>query len=59
MKQMLGFEKHNDIIKEPFASEIRKKLIRYRKKKFTKKEKEWFKKCEDISKKYKAKWIDI
>lgn len=56
---MLGFEKHTNIIKEPFASEIRKKLIRYRKKKFTKKEKEWFKKCEDISKKYKAKWIDI
>lgn len=55
---MLGIEKINIVIKEPFASQIREKLIRYRNNELTKEEQERIKKSKEILKKYNAKWID-
>ena len=57
MKANVKFKKH--IIKEPFASEIRKTLIRCYNKNFTKEEIELFKKHKEINNKYEAKWIDL
>lgn len=47
------------IIHEPFASEIRRKLIRYRKGELTKEEIEYEQHIKDISKKYNAIWKDV
>ena len=56
---MLGFEdQKTTIIKEPFASELIKKLIRFRKGKFNKKELSLFKKEKELMKKYRAIWKD-
>jgi hypothetical protein len=56
---MLGFEdQKTTIIKEPFASELVKKLIRFRKGKFNKKELSLFKKEKELMKKYRAIWKD-
>ena len=56
---MLGFEdQKTTIIKEPFVSELVKKLIRFRKGKFNKKELSLFKKEKELMKKYRAIWKD-
>lgn len=56
---MLGFEdQKTTIIKEPFASELVEKLIRFRKGKFNKKELSLFKKEKELMKKYRAIWKD-
>lgn len=56
---MLGFEdQKTTIIKEPFASELINKLIRFRKGKFNKKELSLFKKEKELMKKYRAIWKD-
>lgn len=56
---MLGFEdQKTTIIKEPFASELVKKLIRFRKGKFNKKELSLFKKEKELMKKYRSIWKD-
>lgn len=46
------------IIKEPFASEIRNKLIRFRKGNLTESEFKQIEKDKKILKQYKAKWVD-
>lgn len=56
---MLGFEDQKTIIiKEPFASELVEKLIRFRKGNFNKKELSLFKKEKELMKKYRAIWKD-
>ena len=56
---MLGFEDQKTTIsKEPFASELVKKLIRFRKGKFNKKELSLFKKEKELMEKYRAIWKD-
>lgn len=55
---MLGIEKINIIIKEPFASQIREKLIRYRNNELNEDDKKQMERTQKILKKYKAKWID-
>ena len=54
---MLGIEKINVIIKEPFASQIREKLIRYRNNELTKEERKQVEKSKKILEKYNAIWI--
>jgi len=55
---MLGIEKTNIIIKEPFASQIREKLKRYREGNFTEEEKERLEKLKENCSKYHATWFD-
>ena len=55
---MLGIDKVNVIIKEPFASQIREKLIRYRNNELTEKEREQVEKSKKILEKYNAIWVD-
>lgn len=55
---MLGIEKINIIIKEPFASQIREQLKRYHNNELTEEEKKQIEKSKNILKKYNAKWID-
>ena len=56
---MLEFENQKSIIvKELYASQIKEKLLRFRKGDFTKNEIEYFKKEKEISKKYKSIWVD-
>lgn len=56
---MLGFEdQKTTIIKEPFASELINKLMRFRKGNFNKKELSLFKKEKELMKKYRAIWKD-
>ena len=55
---MLGIEKINVVIKEPFASQIREKLRRYRNNELTEKEREQVKKSKKILEKYNAIWVD-
>lgn len=56
---MLGFDhKKTIIIKEPYASQIREKLLRYRKGEFTEEEIKKIENQKEISKKYKAIWVD-
>lgn len=55
---MLGIEKINIVIKEPFARQIREKLIRYRNNELTKEEREQVEKTKRILKKYNAIWVD-
>ena len=45
-------------IKEPFASEIRNKLIRFRKGNLTESEFKQIEKDKEILKQYEAKWVD-
>lgn len=57
---MLGFDhKKTIIVKEPYATQIREKLLRYRKGEFTEEEIKGFEKQKEISKKYKAIWEDV
>ena len=56
---MLGFEDQKTIIiKEPFASKLVEKLMRFRKGNFNKKELSLFKKEKELMKKYRAIWKD-
>ena len=55
---MLGIEKISIVIKEPFASQIREKLKRYRNNELTEEEREQVKKSKRILKKYNAIWVD-
>jgi len=56
---MLGFDhKKTIIVKEPYASQIIEKLLRYRKGEFTEEEIREFEKRKEILKKYKAIWVD-
>ena len=56
---MLGFEdQKTTIIKEPFATELIKKLIRFRKGEYTEKELLDFKKQKKLMKIYRAIWKD-
>lgn len=55
---MLGIEKINVVIKEPFASQIREKLRRYRNNELTEEEREQIEKSKRILKKYNAIWVD-
>ena len=55
---MLGIEKVNIVIKEPFASEIRNKIKRYRNNELTKEERKQIERTQKILKKYNAKWVD-
>lgn len=55
---MLGFPSHNEPIKEPYASQIREKLVRYSKGEYTEEEKAFMDKMKKISKQYKAVWYD-
>lgn len=55
---MLGIEKINVIIKEPFASQIREKLRRYRNNELTKEERKQVEKSKKILEKYNAIWVD-
>lgn len=55
---MLGIEKVNIIIKEPFASQIREKLKRYRNNELTEEERKQIEKTKRTLKKYRARWID-
>ena len=54
---MLGIEKINVISKEPFASQIREKLRRYRNNELTKEERKQVEKSKKILEKYNAIWI--
>ena len=55
---MLGIEKVNIIIKEPFASQIREKLKRYRNNELTEDERKQIEKTKRTLKKYNAIWVD-
>lgn len=55
---MLGIEKINIVIEEPFASQIRKKLRRYRNNELTEEEREQVEKSKRILKKYNTIWVD-
>ncbi len=55
---MLGIEKINIVIKEPFASQIRERLRRYRNNELTKEERKQIEKTKRILKKYNAIWVD-
>jgi hypothetical protein len=55
---MLGIEKTNIVIKEPFASKIREKLKRYRNNDLTEEELKQIEKSKIILKKYNAIWVD-
>ena len=55
---MLGIEKINVVIKEPFASQIREKLIRYRNNELTNEERKQIEKTKRILEKYNAIWVD-
>ena len=55
---MLGIEKINIVIKEPFAGQIREKLKRYRNNELTDEEQKQIERTQEILKQYKATWID-
>ena len=55
---MLGIEKINIVIKEPFASQIRDKLKRYRNNELNEEEQKQVEKSKRILKKYNAIWVD-
>ena len=55
---MLGIEKINIVIEEPFVSQIREKLRRYRNNELTEEEREQVEKSKRILKKYNAIWVD-
>jgi len=55
---MLGFPSHNKPIEEPFASQIREKLIRYAKGEFTEEEIQQMKHSKEILSQYHAVWKD-
>ena len=55
---MLGIEKINVVIKEPFASQIREKLKRYRNNELTEEERKQIEKSKKILEKYNAIWVD-
>ena len=55
---MLGIEKINIVIEEPFASQIIEKLKRYRNNELTEEEREHVEKSKRILKKYNAIWVD-
>lgn len=55
---MLGIEKINIVIKEPFASQIMERLRRYRNNELTEEEREQIEKTKRILKRYNAKWVD-
>ena len=54
---MLGIEKVNIVIKEPFASKIREQLKRYRNNELTEDECKQIEKTKKILNKYNAIWI--
>ena len=56
---MLGIEKINIVIEEPFSSHIREKLRRYRNNELTEEEMKKIEKSKSILDKYEATWIDI
>lgn len=55
---MLGIEKINIVIKEPFASQIRERLRRYRNNELNEEERKQIEKSKRILKKYNAIWVD-
>lgn len=55
---MLGIEKINIVIKEPFASKIREQLKRYRNNELNEEERKQVEKSKRILKKYNAIWVD-
>ena len=55
---MLGIEKINVVIKEPFASQIREKLKRYHNNELTEEERKQIEKSKKILEKYNAIWVD-
>jgi hypothetical protein len=55
---MLGIDKVNVIIKEPFASQIREKLYRYRNNELNEEDRKHIERTAKILKKYKAIWVD-
>ena len=55
---MLGIEKINIVIKEPFASKIREQLKRYHNNELTEEEKKQIEKTKKILKRYNAIWVD-
>ena len=55
---MLGIEKTNIVIKEPFASKIRENLKRYRNNNLTEEELKQIEKSKKNLKKYNAIWVD-
>ena len=56
---MLGIEKINIVIKEPFASQIREKLKRFRNNELNDEEIAQVKRMQKILKKYKATWVEL
>ena len=55
---MLGIEKINIVIKEPFVSQIREQLKRYRNNELNEEERKQVEKSKRILKKYNAIWVD-
>lgn len=55
---MLGFSSHNEPIKEPYASQIREKLIRYATKNYSKEDLTEIKRSKEILSKYYGVWKD-
>lgn len=56
---MLGIEKTNIVIKEPFVSQIREKLKRYRNNDLTEEELKQIEKSKKNLKKYNVIWVDF
>ena len=55
---MLGIEKIKIVIKEPFSSQIRDKIKRYRNNELTEEERKQVEKSKRILKKYNTIWVD-
>ena len=55
---MLGIEKINIVIKEPFASKIREQLKRYRNNELTEEERKQIEKTKRTLKKYRGRWVN-
>ena len=55
---MLGFPSHNEPIKEPYASQLREKLMRYTTKNYSKEDLAEIKRSKEILSKYHAVWKD-
>lgn len=55
---MLGQPSYREVIKEPFASQIRDKLERYRRGEFNEEELKQQERSKKILSKYKCKWYN-
>lgn len=55
---MLGIEKINIVIKEPFASKIRERLKRYRNNELNEEDRKQIERTQKVLQKYNAIWVD-